>query len=116
MEIEIVSRKENKILEREELLFRIKYEGKTPSRNKVGEQLGSMLGGKRVIILEYIKPVYGITEANGYARVYSSEEKAREMEAKHIIERNLKKKGAEKEKQPAEEKPVEGKKEGEKNG
>ena len=29
MEIEIVSRKENKVLEREEIIFKIKYEGKT---------------------------------------------------------------------------------------
>ncbi len=96
MEIEIVSRKENKVLEREEIIFKIKYEGKTPSRNKVRGNLGSMVGGK-VVILEYIKPVYGISEANGYARVYKSEKKAREVEAKHIIKRNLAKGGEEKE-------------------
>lgn len=94
MEIEIVSRKENKLLEREEVYFKIKYEGKTPSRRKVRDNLKNMVGGK-VVIIEYIKPVYGISEADGYARIYQSEKKAREVEAKHIIDRNLKKGGEE---------------------
>lgn len=105
MEIEIVSKKENKVLERDEVYFKVKYEGKTPSRNKVRDNLGNVTGGK-VVIVEYIKPVYGISEAEGYARIYKSEKKAREVEAKHIIERNLKKGGASEAKveKPAEEK------------
>jgi len=71
-----------------------------------------MVGGK-VVIIEYIKPVYGAPEADGYARVYQSEKKAREVEAKHIIDRNLKKGGEEAEekkeeaKEGKEEKPAE---------
>ena len=38
MEIEIETRKENKLLEREEIHFRVKYEGATPSRKKIREQ------------------------------------------------------------------------------
>ena len=90
MEIEIVSKKENKILEREEVYFKVKYEGKTPSRKKVRDNLGNMTGGE-IVILEYMKPVYGVSEADGYARIYKSEKKAGEVEAKHIMERNLKK-------------------------
>jgi len=104
MEIEIVSRKENKLLEREEVYFKIKYEGKTPSRKKVRDNLKNMVGGK-VVIIEYIKPAYGAPEADGYARVYQSEKKAREVEAEHIIERNLKKTGGGGEGE-AEEKPA----------
>jgi len=107
MEIEIVSRKENKVLEREELYFKIKYEGKTPSRRKVRDNLKNMVGGK-VVIIEYIKPVYGISEADGYARIYQSENKAREVEAEHIIDRNLKK-GGEEAAEKAEEKKEEAK-------
>jgi len=119
MEIEIVSRKENKVLDREELYFKIKYEGKTPSRKKVRDNLKNMVGGK-VVIIEYIKPVYGTPEADGYARIYQSEKKAREVEAKHIIDRNLKgggEKAAEnteakegKEEKPAEEAKAKGEK------
>jgi len=125
MEIEIVSRKENKVLEREEVYFKIRYEGKTPSRRKVRDNLKNMVGGK-VVIIEYIKPVYGAPEADGYARVYQSEKKAREVEAKHIIDRNLKKGGEEaeekkeeakegKEEKPAGEAKAEGGAKGEKS-
>ena len=88
MEIEIESRKDNKLLQREEVRFTLRYEGKTPGRSKVRKQLKDMLG-KNVIILEYLKPVYGVSEARGYARGYSSEKKAREIEPEYIVERNL---------------------------
>lgn len=88
MEIEIESRKDNKLLQREEVHFTLRYEGKTPSRHKVRKQLKDLLG-KNVIILEYLRPVYGASEARGYARAYSSEKKAREIEPQHIMERNL---------------------------
>ena len=97
MEIEFENRRENKILGREEITFKVKYEGKTPSRDKIREQLKNMLGGKGVIVIEHIKTVYGVPEARGYAKVYPSEEKAREIEEKHIIERNFGKKKEKKE-------------------
>lgn len=105
MEIEFENRKENKILGREEIFFKVKYEGKTPSREKVRGQLKNMLGGKGVVVIEYIKTLYGIPEARGYAKVYASEEQAKEIEEKHIIERNFgKKKGKEEKKETKEEK------------
>ncbi|KAA0001794.1 MAG: 30S ribosomal protein S24e [Thermoplasmata archaeon] len=105
MEIEFENRRENKILGREEIFFKVKYEGKTPSREKVREQLKNMLGGKGVVVIEYIKTLYGIPEARGYAKVYASEEQAKEIEEKHIIERNFgKKKGKEEKKETKEEK------------
>ena len=88
MEIEIESRKDNKLLKRDEVHFTIRYEGKTPSRRKVRKQLKDMLG-KNVVIVEHIKPIYGAQQARGYARAYSSEKQARLVEPKHIIERNL---------------------------
>jgi len=88
MEIEIESRKDNKLLNREEVCFTMRYEGKTPSRHKVRKQLKDILG-KNIIIVEYIKPVYGARQASGYARAYSSEKQARMVEPHHIIKRNL---------------------------
>ena len=88
MEIEIESRKDNKLLNREEVCFTMCYEGKTPSRHKVRKQLKDILG-KNIIIVEYIKPVYGAQQARGYARAYSSEKQARMVEPHHIIKRNL---------------------------
>jgi small subunit ribosomal protein S24e len=88
MEIEIESRKDNKLLKRDEVHFTINYEGKTPSRRKVRKQLKDILG-KNIIIVEHIKPIYGAQQARGYARAYSSEKQARLLEPNHIIERNL---------------------------
>ena len=88
MEIEIESRKENKLLGREEIYFRVKYDGATPSRKKIREQLKGM-GLNGFIVLDYIKPVFGAREAKAYAKVYSSEKKAREVEPDYIIKRNM---------------------------
>jgi len=115
MEIEIVTRKENKLLEREEVYFKVKHEGKTPSRKKVRDNLGNLTGGK-VVILEYLRPVFGVPEAEGYARIYKSEKKAKEVEAKHIMERNLKKGGGEEKKEEGEKEKADGEKPAEAEG
>ncbi|KAA0004915.1 MAG: 30S ribosomal protein S24e [Thermoplasmata archaeon] len=88
MEIEIESRKENKLLEREEIYFRLKYEGATPSRKKIREQLKGM-GIKGFIVIDHVKPLFGAREAKAYAKVYPSEQKARAIEPDYIIKRNV---------------------------
>lgn len=87
MEIEITSRKENKILEREEVAFTLQFEGKTPSRKQVQQKLSDAIG-RNIIVIEYIRPVYGASQATGYARGYTSAKQARAVEQQHILERN----------------------------
>ncbi len=87
MEIEITSRKENKVLEREEVAFTLQFEGKTPSRKQVQQQLSDVIG-RNIIVVEYIKPMYGASKATGYARGYTSARQARAVEQQHILERN----------------------------
>lgn len=87
MEIEITSRKENKILEREEVAFTMQFEGKTPSRKQVQQKLSDIIG-RNIIVVEYIKPMYGASQATGYARGYTSAKQARAVEQQHILERN----------------------------
>ena len=111
MEIEITSRKENKILEREEVAFTLQFEGKTPSRKQVQQKLADTIG-RNIIVIEYIKPVYGASQATGYARGYTSAKQAKALERQYVLERNNLVEGAPK--QPAEEKekeapPAEGK-------
>ncbi len=86
MEIEIESRKENKLLEREEIHFIVRYDGATPSRKKIREQLKGM-GINGFIVLDYVKPVFGAREAKAYAKVYPSEQKARKVEPEYKIKR-----------------------------
>ncbi|MBS3772851.1 MAG: hypothetical protein KGY55_01470 [Candidatus Thermoplasmatota archaeon] len=87
MEIEISSRKENKILDREEVAFTMHFEGKTPTRKQVQQKLGDVIG-RNIIVIEYIKPVYGASQATGYARGYTSAKQARAVERQHILKRN----------------------------
>ncbi len=110
MEIEISSRKENKILDREEVAFTMDFEGKTPTRKQVQQKLGDVIG-RNIIVIEYIKPVYGASQATGYARGYTSAKQAWAVERRHILERNnLAAGGAE---QPAEAEAPAGPKEAE---
>ena len=88
MEIEIESRRENKLLEREEIRFVVRYDGATPSRKKVKEHLHNM-GINGFIVVDEIKPLFGVREARGYAKVYPSEQKAREIEPDYVIRRNI---------------------------
>ena len=108
MEIEIESRRENKLLGREEIHFVIKYEGATPRRQKVKEELKKALGLKGFVLLQYIKPMFGLNQARVYAKVYPSEEEARKIEEDYIIRRNI---GGKKEevKEETKEKKEEGK-------
>lgn len=89
MEIEIESRKENKLLGREEIHCIIKYDGATPTRKKVKEALKNQFGLQGFILIQYIKPMFGVKEAKVYAKVYSSEEEARKVENEYIIARNI---------------------------
>jgi len=88
MDIEIESRRENKLLDREEIYFMVKYDGATPSRKKIREHFKNM-GLSGFIVVDKIKPIFGAREAKGYAKVYKSEEKAREIEPDYIIKRNI---------------------------
>ena len=117
MEIEIESRRENKLLGREEIHFVIKYEGATPRRQKVKEELKKALGLKGFVLLQYIKPMFGLNQAKVYAKVYPSEEEARKIEEDYIIRRNIGgKKEEEKEEKKEETKEKKEEEKGEKEG
>jgi small subunit ribosomal protein S24e len=89
MEIEIESKKENKLLDRMEINFAIKHEGGTPKREDVRKEISSMMGVNRdVVIIDWMKSAYGISETTGYAKVYSSPKKAMEIEPDYLLKRN----------------------------
>ena len=90
MDIEIVSEKDNPLLERTEVHFIVKHEGgPTPKRDEVREMLSSMLKkNKKLVILDYLKSSFGTNESKGYAKVYRSEEAAKKYETEPILKRN----------------------------
>jgi len=129
MEIEITEQKNNALLKRKEIKFRMTFAGATPNREDVRSKLVAMLNSdKSLTVLDYFKCDYGRHSAQGYAKVYASAE-AMKIEPEHKLKRNFearkeeaKVEGTEQPKEKAEvkkeaaEKPkenAEGKKEGE---
>ncbi|HHF55693.1 MAG TPA: 30S ribosomal protein S24e [Thermoplasmatales archaeon] len=101
MEIEVENRRENKLLEREEIEFIVKYEGATPPRHKIKEALKNHLNLSGYIVIHKIQPFFGMMQARVYAKVYPSEAVARQVEEEYILKRNARKAGEAKQQQEA---------------
>jgi small subunit ribosomal protein S24e len=103
MEIEIVSKKENELLDRTEVTFKALHpkEG-TPQREVVREKLASMLkASKDRVIVDAMDSEFGKMETVGYAKVYKTKEAAMKFEREHVLVRNKLKEAAKKEKKAA---------------
>lgn len=90
MEIEIVEKKENELLERLEVTFKASHadEG-TPQREVVRDKLSAMLKApKESVIVDSMSSEFGRMETIGYAKVYKSKEAALKYEREHILVRN----------------------------
>jgi small subunit ribosomal protein S24e len=111
MEVQIDSKKNNPLLNRTEVYFTVKHLGeKTPNREIVRNELAEKLNSKKEnIVVNFIKPGFGTNKTNGYAKIYSSLEKAKEIEETYILARNKLIEGKKKEKK-TEKKPAEVKK------
>ena len=90
MELEIIEKRENPLLNRTEIKFRVKHQGeKTPERELVKNDLAEMLKvNKSLIIIDYIRPGFGMALSSGYAKVYKSMEDAKRVEPSYILKRN----------------------------
>ena len=119
MEVSIISRKENPLLEREELIFLVNHESKgTPSREEIKNKLAAILNvDTERLFIKKIESEYGITRSKGNARIYKSLERALLVEPKHIVKRNIGELPAkeEKSKEKKEEKKAKGKPKGRAN-
>jgi len=90
MEVEIVSKKENQLLDRTEVKFRAVHEKEgTPQREAVREKLSSLLKApKERVIVDSMESEFGKTETVGYAKVYKTKEAAMKYEREQILVRN----------------------------
>ena len=100
MEIEVLEEKENRLLKRREIRFKITHENEaTPKRSDVISQLVTDIGtSKDKIVIDSIKAEFGLPQSKGYAKVYVSKEDALYFEKKHILKRNKLAKGGSKKK------------------
>ena len=99
MEIEILDQKENKLLDRLEVKFKVEHsKSPTPPRQQVREKLmGLLTKDLDKIFIIRLKSHAGANISYGLAHIYSSKERALQIEPKYIIERNEGKKQEEKE-------------------
>lgn len=95
MQIEILERKENPLLDREEITFNLTYENaSTPSRESVAAKLAALVNAdKERTIISMIKGHFGQHQSSGKAHVYPTVELAKKVELDHIMVRNGHSKG-----------------------
>ncbi|MDF2955532.1 30S ribosomal protein S24e [Candidatus Alkanophaga liquidiphilum] len=92
MDIEVIEERENPLLERKEIKFRIKHEnkGRTPSRKDVRELLvKEFKTSPNLLVVDSLRSEFGKREVIGYAKIYRSEGKLRSVERPHILRRNF---------------------------
>ena len=91
MEIKILNKNENMLLNRTEITAEIVHEGKpTPTRDDVRKHLAAMLGtDESLISIKTIKSGVRIFSKCS-ANVYKSKEELEKFEAKHILKREKK--------------------------
>ncbi len=108
MEIEIVDKVENEVLDRTEVTFKAVHpkEG-TPQREAVREKLSALLKApKERVIVDSMNSEFGKMETMGYAKVYKTKEAAMKFEREHVLVRNKLKEKAKVEKKAAAPKPA----------
>jgi small subunit ribosomal protein S24e len=90
MEIEILSKKDNVLLERQEITFKAVHANeKTPKIVEVQEKLAGLLNTQKDrIVVNKMNAAFGKQETMGYAKVYPSKEALMALEKKHILGRN----------------------------
>ncbi|MEM0074557.1 MAG: hypothetical protein QXR85_02700 [Candidatus Micrarchaeaceae archaeon] len=89
MEINIISDKPNKLLERREIECRVNYAERTPSRQEVKSELVHKLALKpELTVIVSIKQEYGLRSSIVIAHAYDNEN-AFGFVQKHLLERGM---------------------------
>ena len=89
MDIQVIEEKNNPILNRREIVFKVIHDESTPSRKSVVERLAATMNSKvGLVYVDGLKTEFGKRETRGYAKIYETTERAAQVERDHIIERN----------------------------
>ncbi|MGB9937949.1 MAG: 30S ribosomal protein S24e [Methanobacterium sp.] len=90
MDIEIKDKIENPLLNRTEVHFDCVYQGEsTPKIMDVKNKLVAILDAdKNLLVVDNVLPKFGEGKAEGYAKIYDSEESLKEIEQKHVLDKN----------------------------
>jgi ribosomal protein S24E len=91
MEVKIISTKENPLLKRKKVDFRIEQDpkGKTPARLEVKKALAAKLKiNEEMVFIKKMRTLTGTNTAVGIANVYETVEQAKFVEPEYIRKRN----------------------------
>jgi small subunit ribosomal protein S24e len=92
MDVKIVSAKENPLLKRKEVVFRVEHgpQDKTPGRLEVKRALaGELKVSEELVFVERMRTLTGTCTAVGFANAYKKAEQAKLVEPEYIVKRNL---------------------------
>ncbi|MEM4772635.1 MAG: hypothetical protein QW648_01340 [Nanoarchaeales archaeon] len=90
MEIKIIERNENKILDREEIYAIVEHEGEaTPKREDIKKKIAAMIGvDENLLVVKKILSLYNQQKSRVWVNVYKNKEVMLKIEPKHILKRN----------------------------
>ncbi len=89
MDIQVISEKNNPLLGRREVKFKVTHDAATPSRKAVVERIAATMNSKPgLVIVDKLDTEFGKLETYGYAKIYETEERAKQVEREHIVQRN----------------------------
>lgn len=90
MELEIVSRKDNPLLERTELEVLAHHTGQpTPTRDEVRDQVAAAMKAKKEqVLVDHMESTFGKGLTRGYVKVYKNKQAAEAIEREPIKKRN----------------------------
>ncbi len=89
MDIQVIQEKNNPMLNRREIVFKVTYDEATPSRKSIVDKLAATMNSKQgLVIVDNIKTQFGKREGIGYAKIYETAERVKAVERPHIVERN----------------------------
>ncbi|MFH1787944.1 MAG: hypothetical protein ABH834_01025 [Candidatus Altiarchaeota archaeon] len=89
MEVNIIDKKDNPLLERTEAAFEVSFAGATPSFAKVRKEVIAKLKSKdKLTIISSVQQGFGEHTARGKVKVYANEE-AMKVEPAHKIKKNF---------------------------
>ncbi len=81
MNLKIIEDKENKLLNRKEILADIEFSGKTPTNNEVKKELAKNFKvDEKLVIIDKIDQEFGANKAKVYAKIYKSEKDIEKIE------------------------------------
>ncbi len=89
-ELKIENEKENKLLHRKELQYRITFKNEpTPSREKIKELIAKNSGAnKELVVVDKNLQETGLNEVKGYSKIYKDKESAMLYEPDYELLRN----------------------------